>query len=36
MFYNPHQTCQIKNLGQIYEKIFGCANTGTFVKILIF
>jgi FkbM family methyltransferase len=33
MFYNPHQTCQIKNLGQIYEKIFGCANTGTFVEV---
>jgi len=33
MFYNPHQTCQIKELGQIYEKIFGCVNTGTFVEV---
>ena len=33
MFYNPSETCQIKDLGQIYEKIFGCTNTGTFVEV---
>lgn len=33
MFYNQHHTCQIKNLGQIYEKIFGCTTTGTFVEV---
>ena len=33
MFYNPNETCQIKGLGQIYEKIFGCTNTGTFVEV---
>jgi FkbM family methyltransferase len=33
MFYNPHQTCQIKNLDQIYEKVFGHINNGTFVEV---
>lgn len=33
MFYNPHETCQIKDLGQIYEKIFGCIDNGSFVEV---
>lgn len=33
MFYKPNDTCQIKNLDQIYEKVFGQSTNGTFVEV---
>lgn len=32
-FYNPNPSCQVKNISQIYEKVFGYKCDGTFVEV---